>query len=68
MLPCSSSGAAGLHGDFNLTGSYEEQEQARRLATAANAVRPYGIDRPDTEPPRVKRHPMYRTDQLRFDR
>ena len=34
------SGGVGLHGDFNMTGSYDEWEQARRLVTRPTLVLP----------------------------
>ena len=46
------SGGVGLHGDFNMTGSYDEWEQARRLIERGERkLSDYGGELPGTEPP-----------------
>ena len=49
---CSTAGGVGLHGDFNMTGSYDEWEQARRLIERGERkLSDYGGELPGTEPP-----------------
>ena len=46
------SGGVGLHGDFNMTGSYDEWETARRLVERGERkLSDYGGELPGTEPP-----------------
>ena len=46
------SGGVGLHGDFNMTGSYDEWEEARRLVERGERkLSDYGGELPGTEPP-----------------
>ena len=46
------SGGVGLHGDFNMTASYDEWEQARRLIERGERkLSDYGGELPGTEPP-----------------
>ena len=46
------SGGVGLHGDFNMTASYDEWEEARRLVERGERKRSgYGGQLPGTEPP-----------------
>ena len=45
-------GGVGLHGDFNMTGSYDEWEEARRLVERGERkLSDYGGELPGTEPP-----------------
>ena len=47
------SGGVGLHGDFNMTGSYDEWETARRLVERGERkLSDYGGELPGIEPPR----------------
>jgi hypothetical protein len=42
----------GLHGDFNMTGNYDEWEEARRLVERGERkLSDYGGELPGTEPP-----------------
>ena len=46
------SGGVGLHGDFNMTGSYDEWEEARRLVERGERkLSDYGGELPGIEPP-----------------
>ena len=46
------SGGVGLHGDFNMTGNYDEWEEARRLVERGECkLSDYGGELPGTEPP-----------------
>ena len=46
------SGGVGLHGDFNMAGTYDEWEQARRLIERGERkLSDYGGELPGTEPP-----------------
>ena len=46
------SGGVGLHGDFNMTGSYDEWEEPRRLVERGERkLSDYGGDLPGIEPP-----------------
>ena len=46
------SGGVGLHGDFNMTGSYDEWEEPRRLVErGARKLSDYGGELPGIEPP-----------------
>ena len=46
------SGGVGLHGDFNMTGSYDEWENARRLIERGERkLSDYGGELPSIEPP-----------------
>ena len=46
------SSGVGLHGDFNMTGSYDEWEQARRLIERGERkLSDYGGELPGIEPP-----------------
>ena len=45
-------GGVGLHGDFNMTGSYDEWEEARRLVErGGRKLSDYGGELPGIEPP-----------------